>query len=165
MTTSVTLGASNPLSPKFQLNLNATQSTIDATPESGGIFATPETTYHYASADLVGSSLIKEGDVTLFGLRYSDSDSTQVYSAYLDTRFPIGSHFRINPRLRVDNRQIKSDGSTQWIYTPGIRLQYRKDRRFRVEFEAGMQFSNRETSILTEDRESYFMNLGYQLLF
>lgn len=165
MTTSVTLGASKPISPRFQLNLNATQSTIDASPESGGVFATPETTYNYVSTDLVGSSLIKEGDVTLFGLRYSDSESTQVYSTYLDTRFPIGRHFRINPRIRVDHRQIKSDDSTQWIYTPGLRLQYRKDRRFRVEFEAGMQFSSREMETLSEDRESYFVNLGYQLLF
>jgi len=165
MTTSLTFGASKPISPKFQLNLNATQSTVDPTPESGGIFATPETTYTYVSTDLVGSSLIKEGDVSLLGLRYSDSGSTQVYSTYLDTRFPIGKYFRINPRIRVDNRLIKSDDSTQWIYTPGIRLQYRKDRRFRIEFEAGMQFSSRETVTIDEDRESYFINLGYQFLF
>jgi tetratricopeptide (TPR) repeat protein len=165
MTTTMTLGVSRPLTPKIQINVNASQSTIDATPESGGIFATPESTYTYISTDFVGSSLIKEGDVTLLGLRYADSENTTVYSIHLDTRFPIGSYFRFNPRLRVDYREIKSDMSTHTIYTPGIRLQYRKDRRFRVELEAGMQFSSRDMAILTEDRESYFVNLGYQLLF
>jgi len=165
MTTTMTLGISQPLTPKIQINVNASQSTIEATPESGGIFATPESTYTYISTDFVGSSLIKEGDVTLLGLRYADSENTAVYSIHLDTRFPIGSYFRFNPRLRVDYREIKSDMSTQMIYTPGIRLQYRKDRRFRVELEAGMQFSSRDMANLTEDRESYFVNLGYQLLF
>jgi len=165
MTTTMTLGIFQPLTPKIQINVNASQSTIEATPESGGIFATPESTYTYISTDFVGSSLIKEGDVTLLGLRYADSENTAVYSIHLDTRFPIGSYFRFNPRLRVDYREIKSDMSTQMIYTPGIRLQYRKDRRFRVELEAGMQFSSRDMANLTEDRESYFVNLGYQLLF
>jgi hypothetical protein len=98
-------------------------------------------------------------------MRYSDSENTEVYTVYLDTRFPVGRYFRINPRVRVDRRQIKADDSTQWIYTPGLRLQYRKDRRFRLEFEAGMQLSSRETVALTEDRQSYFVNLGYQFLF
>ncbi len=165
ITTTYTLGLSRPLSPKFQLNVNASQATIDPTPESAGVFATPKSTYTYASTDLVGSSLLKEGDVSLFGLRYADSESTKVYSVYLDTRFPIGRYVRINPRLRVDHRTIKSDQSTQMIYTPGIRIQYRRDRRFRLEFEAGMRFSSRETLGLTEDQESYFVNLGYQLLY
>jgi tetratricopeptide (TPR) repeat protein len=164
-TTTATFGLSRPLTPKLQINLNTTFATIEATPESGGVFATPESKYTYISTDFVGSSLIKEGDVSLLGLRYSDSQNTEVLSINLDTRFPIGRYFRFNPRLRVDHRQIKTDQSTQWIYTPGIRLQYRKDRRFRIELEAGMQFSSRDSVILTEDRESYFINLGYQFLY
>lgn len=164
-TTTMTFGASRPLTPKLQINVNASQSTIESTPESGGVFSTPESTYTYVSTDLVGSSLIKEGDVSLLGFRYSDSENTSVYSINLDTRFPFGRGLRFNPRVRVDYREIKSDLSTQWIYTPGIRIQYRKDRRFRIEFEAGMQFSSRDMTGLSEDRESYFVNLGYQLLY
>ena len=103
--------------------------------------------------------------MSLFGLRYADSESTSVYTANLDTRFPVGSYFRINPRIRVDYRQIKSDASAQWIYTPGLRLQYRKDRWLRLELEAGMQISTRDMAVLTEDRQSYFVNLGYQFIF
>jgi hypothetical protein len=164
-TRTISAGLSVPLSPKFQFNSNTSRSVVEATPDSGGVFATPESTYLYVSADFVGSSLMTEGDVSLFGLRYADSENTSVYTVNLDTRFPLGSYFRINPRLRVDYREIKSDSSTQWIYTPGLRIQFRKDRRFRVEFEAGMQFSTREMAALTEDRRSYFANIGYQFLF
>lgn len=165
LTTTYTVGASQPLSPRFHINVNASQATIEGTPESGGVFATEKSTYTYISTDLVASSLITEGDVSLFGLRYSDSQNTEVFAVHLDTRFPIGKYFRLNPRLRVDHRTIKSDLSTQWIYTPGIRIQYRKDRRFRIEFEGGLRISSREMTGLTEDRESWFVNLGYQFLY
>jgi len=164
-TRTTSIGASMPLSPKFQLNANASRSLVDATPESGGVFATPQTTYLYVSTDFVGSSLITEGDVSLIGLRFADSENTAVYTVNLDTRFPIGNYIRFNPRVRVDYREIKSDSSTQWVYTPGIRIHYRKDRRFRIEFEAGMQISSRDMAALTEDRKSYFANIGYQFIF
>jgi hypothetical protein len=164
-TTTMTAGISHPVTPRLQINLNASQSTIDATPESGGIAATPGSTYRYVSTDLVASSLLKEGDVTLLRLRYSDSNSASTYSFNIDTRYPIGRHFRINPRIRVDYREMKSDLSTRWMLTPGIRLQYRSSQRFRFDLEAGKQYLTRESDLIDEDRESYFVNIGYQLFF
>ena len=138
---------------------------MDATPDSGGVAGNPASTYRSLSTDLVASSLIKEGDVSIIGLRYAESQLNETFSVHLDTRFPIGNHFRINPRWLGDYRDILSDGSTQMTYTPGIRLQYRKDRRFRIELETGMQFSSRELSTIDQDRESWFVNLGYQLFY
>jgi hypothetical protein len=163
--TTLTAGISHPVSPKLQLNLNASQSTIDPTPESGGIAATPGSTYRYVSTDLVASSLLKEGDVTLLRLRYSDSTSASTYSFNLDTRYPIGRRIRLNPRIRVDYREMNSDLSTQWILTPGIRMQYRRSQRFRFDLEAGKQFMTRDSDVIEEERESYFVNIGYQLFF
>ena len=37
----------------------------------------------------------------------------------------------------VDYREIKTDRSTQWIYTPGLRVQYRMGRRLRFELQTG----------------------------
>ena len=106
-----------------------------------------------------------EGDVGIIGLRYSVSDSTDVYSLNLDTRFPIGRMWRINPRLRIDYREILADQSTQWNYTPGIRIQFRPGRRWRVDLEAGQQFSRREMATSDLDREARFVYLGYQYFF
>lgn len=165
LVTSVTAGFSYSLTPRLQLSGDINQSKVDATPASGGVAATPESTYDYMSATLIASSLFKEGDVTMFGLRYSESESSQVTSLNLDSRFPIGARWRINPRLRVDYRKIASDSSEEWLYTPGLRIQYRRSRMLRVELEAGKQFSQRELIGTDLDRESYFINLGYQVFF
>jgi tetratricopeptide (TPR) repeat protein len=162
--TTMTLGLSQPLSARVQLNVNASESRLEATPASGGVPANPASTYRYLSTDFVASSLLKEGDVSILGLRYAESQTNETLSLLLDARFPLGT-LRINPRFRVDHREVKSDGSTQWTYTPGIRLQYRKDRRFRIELEGGMQFSTRELPTIDQERESWFVNAGYQLFF
>jgi hypothetical protein len=162
---SFTSAVSYSLSPRLQLSFDANQTSIDATPESGGVAAMPASTYNYVSSTLVASSLFKEGDVSMLSLRYSESDSTQVLSVNLDSRFPIGARWRINPRLRIDQRRILSDSSDEFIYTPGIRVQYRRSKKLRIEFEAGKQFSQRDTLGTSLDRESYFLNLGYQAFF
>ena len=165
MTSSASLGLSRPLTPRLQFSLNANLSVIDAVPANGDAPAMPETEYNYYSADLVTSSLFKEGDVGILSLRYSSSDSANVYTISLDSHFPFGNAWRINPRLRVDYREITSDLSTQMIYTPGLRVQYRLGRRGRIQFEAGKRFSSREMADSDIDQESYFINLGYQLFY
>jgi tetratricopeptide (TPR) repeat protein len=164
-TSSATLGLSSPLSPRLQINVSANVAVVDAIPANGSALAVPESEYSYLSTDLIATSLFKEGDVGILGLRYTNSDSANVYTINLDTRFPFGRSWRLNPRLRVDYREINSDLSTQWIYTPGLRLQYRIGRRGRVDFEAGKRFSSRDMTDVSLDQESYFINLGYMLYY
>lgn len=167
LSTTFTIGLSYPISPRLQINADASQSTMDATPASGGVFATEESTYKYYSGSLVASSILKEGDVSIISARFSDSDTSRVISLTFDSRYPIGRTWRINPRLRVDRRQRLADPNYEWLYTPGIRLQYRRSQRFRITLEAGKQYSQRDTGIadLNLDRESYFFNIGYQSFF
>lgn len=165
LATTYTMGLSYPLNPKLQISADASQSTMDGTPASGGVLATEGSTYRYYSGSVTASSLLKEGDVTIVSARYSDSDTAQVISLTFDSRYPFGRTWRINPRLRVDRRQRLNDDSYEWLYTPGIRVQYRRSQKFRIELEAGKQFSQRETFGTDLDRESYFINLGYQSFF
>ena len=167
LSTTYTVGLSYPVSPKLQLNLDASQSTMDATPASGGVLATDESTYEYYSGSLVASSILTEGDVSIISARLSESSTAKVVSLTFDSRYPIGRTWRLNPRLRVDRRQRIADPNDEWLYTPGIRIQYRRSQKFRVEFEAGKQFVQRDSSIadLNLDRESYFINIGYQSFF
>ncbi len=163
--TTTTVGISKPVTPKVQVNATASITNVDATPESGGVTAIDESKYNYYSGDLVISGLFAENDVSIFGVRYAESDTTDVLSAHLDTRFQLGRRWRVSPRLRVDYRQIRTDDSTQWIYTPGLRVQYRHDRRFRLEFEGGTQLSDRTMLGQDQTRKSYFVNVGYQWYF
>lgn len=163
--TTYSLGLSQSISPRLQISVDANQTNVSGTPDSGGVLATPQSTYQYYAANLTASSLLKEGDVSILGLRYSTSDTTNVISVSLDTRLPIGEKFRINPRLRVDRRQTLVDSSYEWLYTPGLRMQYRWNRKFRLELEVGKRFSERETNTINLDSESYFVYLGYQAFF
>jgi len=165
VSTTYTIGVSHSLAPKLQINADINQTAVDATPESGGVAATPSATYRYFSSSLVASSLLREGDVTIFGIRYSDSDTSRVISLTIDSRYPLGRTWRINPRLRVDQRQRSTRATSEWIYTPGIRVQYRRSQKFRIEFEVGKQFARQENDIIDLDRESYFVSLGYQVFF
>jgi hypothetical protein len=163
--TTYTLGLSHSLTPKLQMNVDVNQSRVEATPASGGVLATPANEYNFYSASVVASSLLIEGDVSIVTVRYSDSGTARVSSVSLDSRFPIGRTWRINPRLRVDRRERLTNDSNEWLYTPGIRVQYRRNRKFRIEFEAGKQFSQQDLIGVDLDRESYFINLGYQAFF
>lgn len=165
LSTTFSIGASYPLSPKLQVNVDASRSMIDETPASGGILATNESTYEYYSGGLIASSLLKEGDVSIVSARYSNSGTAKVISLTLDSRYPFGRTWRINPRLRVDRRQRMTEADYEWLYTPGIRVQYRRTQKFRIEFEAGKQFSQRKSFGTDLDRETYFINLGYQSFF
>jgi len=162
---SYTAGISFSISPKLQISADFNQTSVDASPESGGVSGMPESSYQYLSTTLIASSLFKEGDVSMLGLRYSSSDSAQVTSLIVDSRFPLGKRWRINPRLRVDQRIIMSDSSDEWQLTPGLRLQFRHNRKLRIELEVGKQFSQRQLAETDLDRESYFVNLGYQFYF
>ena len=159
------VGMSHSLTPRLQINVDANETSVDASPDSGGIFGTPASDYSYYSTNIVASSLLKEGDVTIFGVRYSDSTTSKVISLTMDSRFPFGRNWRVNPRLRVDRRERASETDYEWIYTPGIRIQYRRNQKLRIELEAGRQYSQRDIVGVNIDRESYFINLGYQAFF
>jgi hypothetical protein len=164
-TSTYSLGISHTLGPRLQLNADANHTTIGSTPESGGVAATAETNYRYYAASLTASSLVREGDVAIFGLRYSDSGATRSTSLSLDGRFPFGRYLRVNLRMRVDRREIVSDSSTEWQYLPGLRIEYRRSRKLRFELDIGKLFSQRDLAALSLDRESYFVNFGYQAFF
>ena len=163
--TNYSIGLSYPLTPKLQINTDVGQSTIDETPASGGVLATPGSTYTYYSGSLLASSLLKEGDVTILSARYSDSDNSKVTSLTVDSRYPFGRTWRVNLRLRVDRRQLMNDDSEEWMFTPGVRIQYRRSQKFRIELETGKLFSQRDSEFANQDRESYFVNIGYQAFF
>ena len=164
-TTTLTLGLSRPLTPKLQLGFNATRSEVDATTDSAGVAAVPASTYSYYSINLVASSVFTQGDVGIVSLRHAETSTTDIDSLSIDSRFSIGRAWRINGRLRVDYRRILSDMSEEWTYTPGLRLQYRPNRKLRLELEGGKRFSSRRMETADLDRESYYINLGYQFVY
>jgi tetratricopeptide (TPR) repeat protein len=166
--TTVSLGASHPFSERIQVSGDVTVTNLSDTEASGGVEAIPGTGNEYLyNLQLIGSNIIKSGDIAIGGLRYSNLDAADIYSVSLNTRYPVNSKWRINPRVRVDYRENNRDDSTQWIGVPSIRMDYRLSRRYRFELEGGGEWSSRKLPDLPndEDTSSYFISAGYRIDF
>ncbi len=160
---SYTVGLSRQVNERFQVTGDVTLSKIGSTPASGGVEAIPGTGNEYFyNLQLIGSNLIKENDITILGLRYSDTNSTDTSSVLINHRYPVSRELRLNPRFRVDFRENRNNNSEQWIYAPSIQVDYVWRKKYRFEVETGGEWSERQLTTSSEDTVSYFIYLGYR---
>jgi hypothetical protein len=151
------------MNEKLQISGDVTALNLSDTGESGGVEAMEGTGTEYIyNLQLVGSNLISQGDITIFGLRYADGDDRGIYSLNFNTRYPVTEDLRVNPRFRMDYRKNRNDNTDQMIYLPSLRLDYRLKRRLRLEAEIGGEYSDREIVDGSEKNRSYFVSIGYR---
>ena len=147
----------------IQFSGDITALNLSDTEKSGGVEATEGTGTDYIyNLQLIGSNLIKQGDITILGLRYSNSDNRDVYSLNLNTRFLVTRNFRVNPRFRMDSRKNRDNNTGQMVYRPSIRLDYRVKNRLSLEAEIGGEYSSREIVNDSGIDSSYFVYVGYR---
>lgn len=175
--TTITLSVSYPFNKKYQVNSDISYSKFSEIPPSDIVTPDPDgtdpdpgslTTATIPSAEsiffstqLIGNGLFKEGDISILGLRYSDTDTANTISLSLNSRYPFTKNLRLNPRLRIDLRDNETDDSTQWTVAPSLRMDYRWRRRLRFEADIGGEWSTRDIPD-TEDTKAYFFSLGYR---
>lgn len=151
---------------RFSFNVDATVSNLEATPASGGVEATEATGEElYASAQIIGSSLIKEGDLGIIGVRYADTKTSTRYGLDFNTRYPVSSAIRINPRLRLSYRENKNDDGTQLSARPSLRVNAQAGRHVSFEADFGAEWLQNENSMMREESWDYFVTAGYRLDF
>jgi len=161
----VSLGVSRPLGTRFQWidDVGATQ--MSEMPASGGVEAIPATGMELNfGAQLIANSLLRSGDVTILGLRLYDGDVARTMSLSLSSRFPLWGRLRAGPRLRFDYREFNTDGTTQWLASPAVRVDWHSARTT-IEFEAGGEWMSRELAVDQEKSNRYWFSLGYRLGF
>jgi hypothetical protein len=157
------LGLARPVSERFQVSADVTVSQFDGTPASGGVPGTPDSgtdAWYYVS--LIGSSLLREGDVSILGLRYSDGTSAQTTAIFLDMRYPLSQRFRMNPRVLVSQRQIVAGDATELMVRPSLRLLYRMGRNYQLDLDVGGEIGSRDSGADTTDSTSYYLYMGYR---
>lgn len=163
---SLTVGLSRPLNEKLQLSGDITLTELGGTLASGGVEAIPGTGVDkFYNLQLIGSDLLKPGDITVAGFRYSDTSTTNTTSISLNTRYPISKEWRLNPRLRLDYKERAADNSTEWILVPTFRMDYRLKRRYYFEFEIGGELSKLSTPDTSDTTTTYYLNAGYRVDF
>lgn len=172
--TTASVGLSVPLSERLDVRFDVTTRQAEATVASGGVAAIPATgSQLYINARLVGSSILKQGDLTMLTLRHDTTRTRDSSMVLVDSRLPIGERLRFNPRISVTQRTDNSTGMEQIIAAPSIRVLYRW-KRLMIDLEGGGRWASRElppeewdpfTPDGTEVLTGGFVNLGYRLEF
>lgn len=173
--TYASIGISVPIGQKLRFSTDVAMHEIGSTVASGGVAAIPATGNQvFVNATLVGTSLLRSGDLTRVVLRQDSTRTTEASTIHLDARYPVTDTLRINPAMRFTRRTILSDGSEQQIAEPSIRLLYRWRRHILFELEAGGRWSNRvlppeiiDPFLPDGSEEIYgsYLNLGYRAEF
>lgn len=157
------IGISTPLFERFQINADVTLSDFEGTPASGGVPELPALgQQYYYSLNILGTSLLREGDMSIIGLRYTDGDTSSTSTLTLDTRYPVTDRFRVNPRLQLIVREDSQFDTDQFIARPSLRLFYRMGRKYRLELDVGGELADREIRNDSSDSSSYFIYAGYR---
>ncbi len=169
------LGIATVMTDRLQLNADVSYSHIDSTEASGGVAEIPDSgDQFYFDISLIGSSLMQVGDTTIVSLRRSTTSNATTNTLMLDMRYPVGEGLRLSPRVAVSQREYNSDGTSQWIVSPMLRMLYRWHRRYRFELDVGARFTDRDLeqtyfndTVYKDDEQwtEYYINLGYQAEF
>jgi len=163
---SVTVGVSRPLNTMFQANADVTAASLSGTTASGGVEASEGTGLElFYSAQLIGSSVIKEGDLAVLGLRYADTQNSHRYTVDINTRYPVTRDFRVNPRLRTDYRENKDDDGTQIAVKPSVRFDYYWTRTLLFELDLGAEWTSDRINDDADNRTGLFANIGSRIDF
>jgi tetratricopeptide (TPR) repeat protein len=154
------------LSERFQLNGDFAVSTLSDTDTSGGVDEIPETgAEFFYGTQLIGSDLFGSGDVSVAGLRYTDGDDRNVLSLDLNTRFPVRTAWRLNPRLVFDYEPGGDSDDRDLRVRPRLRIEYRWWKRHRFEVEGGGQWMHEGTGSDAENVYGYTAEAGYRFDF
>lgn len=157
------LGASAPLSERLQVSADMTVTQLDGTPASGGVPGYPDLgTEYYYYVSLIGTSLWKEGDVSILGFRYTDGDTAKTSTLFVDTRYPLTDRLRINPRLALSLRDLAGADAEQRLARPALRVFYRMARRWQLELDLGGEWGSRESTNGNTDTSGWYVYGGYR---
>jgi hypothetical protein len=64
----------------------------------------------------------------------------------------------------VDEREFVTDGSTQRLYVPSLRLDW-LSKHVLFELETGAEIGQRELGTAREDTTRYYLSVGYRMNF
>ena len=162
-TKSANLAYSRPLNDMWQVTVDGTVFHTSGNPASGGVAAVeaPGAEY-FASAQLVGAGVFKEGDIVSATVRYANTASTDLYLLDAYTRFPVTKELRLRPRVKVGYRDLKKADGTEVFVIPSLTANYKWTDSTSFEVEVGGRWSTRETTLSEETSQEFYVIGGYR---
>jgi len=171
-------GVSLALTERLQLKAETSYLEYSATVASGGVDALPGSGPRLSwGGHLQGSGYFKAGNIFLVGYRHDETQSIDTNTAWFDIRYPVSERLRLQTRLSASLRVANQDAAgdiEHLMISPMVRLQYASERRWRIDFEAGSQWSNHEfptalqPPLITDgdfEHSDYYLQLGYTVDF
>ncbi|USF86566.1 hypothetical protein [Candidatus Endoriftia persephone] len=160
--TVVSLGGTHFLARDFQLSGDLTVANTSGTSASGGVDATAATgNEFYYTFQVLKNNLLKNGDIGILNLRYIDANSANTYSLTANSRYPVTSLWRVNPRLSLAYRD-SDDGTTRLSAGGRLQADYRVKRDLLLEMELGASWNRQESSTTIDTSIDYFLLAGYR---
>jgi hypothetical protein len=144
--TAATVAYSRPLSERFTFNADVTLTNMTATKASLNVPSTPDTGWDvYTAAHLVGSSILREGDVLTGGLNYAETQTAHRSMLELSSRQPITSAWYINPQMRFGLVDYKTSDTKEYHIMPALKSSYYVMRDLSIDFEVANKWVMRDT--------------------
>jgi tetratricopeptide (TPR) repeat protein len=157
---SAMVGYSHPLTDKLAVSADATivnlSQAFSPTPgsSSAGLGPLPGGNEYFYSAQLIGNNIVKDGDMYIAALRYSQTGTSNIYVLDLNTRFPLTPDWRISPRLRLGYTAGTGIDLKQYTVLPSFLVDYYWTKDLSLEFEVGAQWtSGVQSGIRSKDTE------------
>ena len=158
------LGLSHAFSQR--LTLSSDVAAIDAsTDDETDSTALHEPFEYFSHLELTARNLIVSGDSNVLDLRYRVTDSSQISSACIRTRYDISRYWTINPRFTTDYRNKAHDNLVTRVSSSAVKMEYRWKSKSALQFELGGNWSYEETPNTDKRNSTYFLALGYQRQF
>ncbi len=152
---------SKPLSETLQASADFTITNMSGTPPSGGVDGTmPSGTEFYVSGQLMGSNVLKPGDLYVGALRYAHLAGSNVYFMDLNSRYPWSENFQISPRLRVGYQEGSAPQLKETTVLPSILFDYMYDKNLSFESEVGVKWIDSNAGGLVSNTKDFYFTLG-----
>lgn len=133
-----TASYSRPLNSRLQWVSDLTVNYLSGMPASGGIEAIHSTGMaYYAATQLIGTSVLRDGDSASVGVRYANTETSDRYMLEFGTYYPITRDWRVNPMLRFGYGQYKMETRAEYQVIPSVRTSYQVRPDTQLEFEIG----------------------------
>jgi hypothetical protein len=178
-TKTVAIGANWPITESLQLSSDLTvvntsgtsrqgtppdDSTDPITPASPDFVEATEQTgnEYFYTFQVIKNDLLKDGDIGVFSLRYSDASTSNTIRLSASSRFPVTNFWRINPKFSVSYRENEDNDGTRLMVSPFLQMDYRLRKGFIVELEAGLNWFEEDDGTDVTNFTDYFFLAGYR---
>lgn len=152
---------SRPLNDNYQVSVDATVTRLSGTAPSGGVDGTrPSGTEYYLSAQLLGTSLFKQGDMFIGALRYASLSDSKVYFLDLNTRYPLTDNLRISPRARFGYRYGTTTDLKETTILPSFLINYSLTKDIGLEAEIGYKWMWNDLAGVRSTTKDLFLTVG-----